>query len=41
MRFLLAKEPLKQGLSNQVTTPVLPAAWKTPAAALCIKIASR
>lgn len=41
MRFLLAKEPLKQELSYQVTMLVLPIAWKTPVVAFCIKTACR
>lgn len=41
IRVLLAKEPLKEELSHQVTMLVLPIAWKTPVIAFCIKTASR
>lgn len=41
IRFLLAKEPLKQELSYQVIMQVLPIPWETPGAAFCIKGARR
>lgn len=41
IRFLLAKEPLKQELSYQVIMQVLPIPWETPGAAFCINGARR
>lgn len=41
IRFLLAKEPLKQELSYQVIMQVLAIPWETPGAAFCIKGARR
>lgn len=41
IRFLLAKEPLKQELSYQVIMQALPIPWETPGAVFCIKGAQR